>query len=108
MIERLLGAFNRWFASAAGVLQTFLMVTAIVVWERFYPHADEHGFWLLYWLTVYSAVTQPALAYIARKSGDDQGATGARQEEILHHVEAILSHVRDSPPDQEAQDSDDS
>lgn len=94
MLERLLGAFNGWFASAAGVLQTLLLVVGVVVWESVSPHADPHGFWLLYWLTVYSAVTQPALAYIARRSGDDQGKAEARQEVILHHLEDILTHVK--------------
>lgn len=97
MIERSLSAFNRWFASAPGVLQTFLLVIAVVVYERIFPHADEHGFWLLYWLTVYSAVTQPALAYIARKSGDDHEASDERQEQILRHLAAILEHMESRP-----------
>ena len=97
MLTRWLGAFNHWFASAAGVLQTFVLVVVLVVLERFYPHLDEHGFWLLYWLTVYSAVTQPALAFIARQSGDDREAAEARQEKILHHLERILFCLEDTP-----------
>ena len=97
MLERSLSTFNRWFASAAGVLQTFVLVIIVVVYERVFPHADEHGFWLLYWLTVYSAVTQPALAYIARRSGDDHEASDLRQETILRHLEAILEHLESRP-----------
>lgn len=94
MLERLLSDFSRWFSSTAGVLQTLLLVVGVVVWEAASPHADPHGFWLLYWLTVYSAVTQPALAYIARRSGDDQGEAEVRQEAILHHLEDILTHLK--------------
>lgn len=65
----MLHAFARWFRSPAGIFQTLALVTLIVIAEARYPQADPHGFWLLYWLTVYSAVTQPILAYVADLAG---------------------------------------
>lgn len=83
MLER----FNAWFSSAWGVWQTVILVLIVVIWEQLDPHADQHGFWLLYWLTVYSAVTQPALAYIARRSGEQQEALLAAIQLVVRHIE---------------------
>jgi hypothetical protein len=63
MSEWLLDRFNAWFCSAGGVWQTLLVTVVIVTLEASHVLSDTHGFWLLYWLTVYSAVTQPALAH---------------------------------------------
>lgn len=63
MQEKLLGWFNNWFCSSGGVWQTLLVTVAIVGLEASHVLNDTHGFWLLYWLTVYSAITQPALAH---------------------------------------------
>ncbi|TDH56708.1 hypothetical protein E2F47_06145 [Mycobacterium eburneum] len=65
---RILEAFNRWFASTAGVWQTFLFTVGVLVWEFCDPTADPHGFWLLFALTVYSGITQPILAHVAAKA----------------------------------------
>lgn len=70
MHQKILDAFNRWFTSTAGVIQTFLVTVAIVAVEEVFPQLDQHGFWLLYWLTVYSAVTQPALANVGAKAAE--------------------------------------
>lgn len=77
-----LSAFNSWFCSAAGVLQTAVVVVAIMVLELTHPRLDPHGFWMLYLLTVYSGITQPALAYA--------GQQGARQMEALEERVAEL------------------
>ncbi len=69
-IERQLRRFNDWFSDSGGVWHTFVFCLAIVVLEAMHVIPDEHGFWLLYWLTVYSAVTQPALAYAGRISAN--------------------------------------
>lgn len=66
--NKYLHRFANWFGSSAGVIQTAVLVGSVVVLEVINPHIDGHGFWLLYWLTVYSAVTQPILAYV---SNDD-------------------------------------
>lgn len=55
--------FDRWFTSAGGVWQTLLIVLGIVAVETFFPRVDPHMFLLMAWLTIYSAVTQPALAH---------------------------------------------
>ena len=68
----MLQAFARWFRSPAGIFHTLFLVASVVVYEAFFPQADPHGFWLLYWLTVYSAVTQPILAYVADASGQQE------------------------------------
>lgn len=80
--------FNVWFTSQGGVYQTFLITILIVVFERVFPHLDPHGFWLLYWLTVYSAVTQPALAY---STATDADTTNAR----LDRIEASLGELKE-------------
>lgn len=65
----MLQAFARWFRSPAGIFQTLFLVAVLVICEAVFPNLDEHGFWLLYWLTVYSAITQPILAYVADVAG---------------------------------------
>jgi len=69
MFNGALSSFARWFASAAGVWQTAVLVFALVLVEEFFPHLDPQGFRFLYWLTVYSAVTQPALAFVGWQAG---------------------------------------
>lgn len=81
-MRRAIEAFGRWFASAGSVWQTALLVGAVVIFEAVDPRADQHGFWFLYWATVYSAVTQPVLAYV--------GMIGARKtDEVLERLEAM-------------------
>lgn len=70
MLQRFLQSFDEWFSSERGVYQTLLITLLICVAELLFPHLDPHGFWLLYWLTVYSAVTQPALANTGRHQID--------------------------------------
>lgn len=68
---RLLERFARWFASPGGVWQTLVLTSIVVMVELlFIPAMDPHGFWLLYILTIYSAITQPALAYVGARSGE--------------------------------------
>lgn len=80
--DRLLAAFDRWFSSAAGVYQTLVAVVAVVGFERVFPHLDPSMFALMAWLTIYSAVTQPALAHTA--------ATSARRlEQIAERIATL-------------------
>lgn len=72
-------AFNRWFTSRGGVFQTFLICVLLVFLEAFHVLPDPNGFWLLYYLTVYSAITQPALAASAAANED-------RLEQLLHKL----------------------
>jgi hypothetical protein len=83
--NRLLEWFARWFASAAGVWQTFLLTIAICVAEFIWPNLDPNHFAVLFWLTVYSGVTQPALAYVSSQAD-------GRTEAILGHLEHMCEH----------------
>ena len=83
--------FARWFASTAGVVQTGACVAGIAVYELANPHWDAHGFWLLWALTVYSAVTQPVLAYSAARSARH----AERNERKLYHLEQKIDHKFD-------------
>lgn len=83
----LLTAFGRWFPASAGVWQTFLAVGVLTVLENTEILHDDHGFWLLYWLTVYSAVTQPVLGYVNR-------IDTARADAVLKQVQEILENIQ--------------
>lgn len=85
----LLEKFNRWFCSAGGVWQTMIVTVGLVVAEASGLLRDQHGFWLLYWLTVYSAVTQPALAHSGARSA-------AAMEEVLARLEAAENQLADA------------
>lgn len=91
MLER----FNRWFTSAAGVWQTCAVTLVIVVLERVFPHADPHGFWLLYILTVYSGVTQSALAYAGAQSADKLDRALAKIERLEEQILAVETRLAD-------------
>jgi len=73
--HKALARFTEWFGSGGGVIQTFAVTVLVVVLELAFPRVDPHGFWLLFWMTIYSAVTQPALAY-----------SGAKSQQLLHAV----------------------
>lgn len=100
----LLTAFDRWFASSAGVWQTFAVTVVIVVLERVFPHVDPNGFWLLYVLTIYSGITQPALAHVGTESNKllhavlaelraDSGADLATDQDTNALVRRIADHL---------------
>lgn len=84
LANRVLEAFARWFASPGGVWQTVILTLALAVAETIFPHWDPQGFRLLYWLTVYSAVTQPALAYVAVRND-------LKTDAILNHLEEMVA-----------------
>jgi hypothetical protein len=66
----ILKRFGEWFGSPAGVIQTFVLVNLVAIAEHLFPHLDKGGFQFLYWLTWYSAITQPVLAYVNGKDVD--------------------------------------
>lgn len=92
MRRRILDLFTSWFCSGAGVWQTAGITLAIVVLEATHALPDPHGFWLLYWLTVYSAVTQPALAHSGAVQGERMEALEAQNARLLAQIEALLEH----------------
>jgi hypothetical protein len=88
MHVKALERFARWFASAAGVWQTAIFTGGLILTENLDHSLDPHGFWLLYWLTAYSAVTQPVLAYVNKQ---DTTRSDEVLDEILDDVE-VLAH----------------
>lgn len=85
-LTKTLDKFNDWFCSDAGTVQTFLICDAVVLLEVLYPRIDPHAFLLMAVLTVYSAITQPALARAGR-------VASTSQEKILGHIERIVEHL---------------
>lgn len=86
MHVRALERFAKWFASPGGVLQTAVVTAVIIAVENIWHGLDPHGFWLLYWLTAYSAVTQPVLAFVNRQ---DTTHGESLLKEILDDTEEI-------------------
>jgi hypothetical protein len=88
-----------WFSSAAGVWQTVLFCTAWVTFERIFRHVDPNGFTLLYAMTVYSAITQPILAYSNRLDTEQGTAILKDLRSVLDRIstmeEAILEDTED-------------
>lgn len=82
--------FTNWFCSRGGVWQTSLVTLAIVVTELADRRLDPHGFWLLYLLTVYSAITQPALAYAGSVNAARMEALEAQNTALLERIDQLL------------------
>ena len=85
-LENLLDSVNEWFCSDAGTVETFFFCVIVVIAEIVWPTIDPHGFWLLYALTVYSAITQPALARAGRISAEKTRDHDAKLEAIIRKV----------------------
>jgi hypothetical protein len=88
LADRILDRFNAWFASPAGVWQTLAIVLGIAVAEKIFPHLDPSMFALMAWLTIYSAVTQPALACVGAEAAARLEALEQRAVTILAGVES--------------------
>jgi len=95
--HKALARFTEWFGSGGGVIQTFAVTVLVVVLELAFPRVDPHGFWLLFWMTIYSAVTQPALAYSGKSQQllhevlKNQGDMLHNQADILERIEHMLN-----------------
>ena len=99
--------FDAWFTSGRCVWQTLGVCVVIVIVEVAWPSLDPHWFWLLVLLTVYSAVTQPALAQATavqskelqvliaeiKKLAETQAVELEEEGEILDDVRTILKDV---------------
>jgi hypothetical protein len=92
--DRLLARFDAWFTSGAGVWQTLFVCAAIVAVELIWPNLDPHWFWLLVFLTVYSAVTQPALAQAGASTIAKIEEFERRQAEEMAETAEILADVK--------------
>lgn len=84
----MLNRFARWFASSGGVWQTAGLVGLVVVLEYTHVIHDTSMFQLMAWLTIYSGVTQPVLAYANRQDTSQGDLILARIEEISARIEA--------------------
>jgi phage-related minor tail protein len=96
--HRILARFTEWFGSGGGVWQTTIFTLAIVAFELIDTKADPHGLILMGALTVYSAITQPALAFSGAQSNKmlhevltNQGNMLANQADILERIHHMLS-----------------
>jgi hypothetical protein len=87
--RRALDAFNTWFVSDGGVWQTLLACIVVVVLEQIFPRIDPNHFVVLYVLTVYSGITQPALARAGRVAGEQQELMLAKLEQSLERQQAM-------------------
>lgn len=76
----MLSRFGRWFASSAGVWQTGAIVLAWWIAEFAGLIHDPQHLQLCVWLTIYSAVTQPVLAWVTKQDGARDSATLTRIE----------------------------
>lgn len=93
MTRELLDRFNGWFSSSAGVWQTAVIACGIAAVELADPRLDPHGFWLLWALTIYSGITQPALAYSARVGAEQNEAIETRLVRLEEEHGAILKAI---------------
>jgi cobalamin biosynthesis protein CobD/CbiB len=107
--DRLLYRFDKWFSSGAGVWQTLFVCLIVCVVEISWPDLDPHFFWLLMILTVYSAITQPALAQSGaatanelrkitlelKKIVEQQVVELEEEGEILDDVKQMLERMND-------------
>lgn len=100
--NRALAWFDEWFASPACVWQTLFACVGICIVELLWPDLDPHYFYLLAILTVYSAITQPALAQSNAVTAEQLERLLSRQSDIialmqqeLEETNEILDDVRD-------------
>ncbi|WP_165821718.1 hypothetical protein [Mycobacterium colombiense] len=100
MSDRLLDRFAAWFASARGVWQTLVVTLAVVAFEVIHPTADPQMLILMAILTIYSAITQPALAYVGWQAGV---RTDALLNEELKLIKEELQLLRQLTGDDEVE-----
>lgn len=93
--DRTLYAFDKWFTSSNGVWQTLGVCLLIVAVELGFPSIDPHFFWLLMILTVYSAITQPALAQAGAATSESLRLMEEKQNEELAELAEILDDVKE-------------
>ncbi|WDL97789.1 hypothetical protein [Alicyclobacillus sp. ALC3] len=86
MLNKTMHRFSVWFASPAGVLQTFALTLLWVIVEHIWPLIDPNGFILLYVLTVYSGITQPVLAYASSVSAAESGLAQQKLEAMQRQM----------------------
>lgn len=88
----MLARFGRWFASAPGVWQTAVVALAWWLAEFFGLLHDPQHLQLCVWLTIYSGVTQPVLAWVNRQDTRQGDAILAKLDAALLRIEAKEDH----------------
>lgn len=85
--------FADWFASRAGIWQTGIIVVGWSIAATVWTFLDPSLFRTMAVLTIYSAITQPILAYVAVRSSDkaDRDLAALRLEE--DHIDALASQI---------------
>ena len=91
--DKLLVRFDRWFTSGAGVWQTLFVCIAICIVELGWPDLDPHYFYLLAILTIYSAVTQPALAQAGAVTTEQIRIMEERQAKEIIEIGQVLDDI---------------
>lgn len=94
-LDHLLARFNEWFSSPQGVWQTLGVTAIIVAAELAFPQLDPHGFWLLYWVTIYSAITQPALAFSGAHNDARLSTLEIRELDELNAIQEHMAALED-------------
>lgn len=101
LLDLLLLKFTTWFSSSMGVYQTFIFVTIWYLIEIIFPKVDPNSFTFLAILTYYSAITQPALAYVGKRSSEDADVVLERiaqfEERILLEIEQLKTSNAQKP-----------
>lgn len=108
MTDRMLAWFGEWFGSKLGIIETGLFALGWIALSRI-GVVDKSGWWLLYSLTVYSAITQPVLAFIAFLSSRKLDDVMEALMRIERHNEQMLERLteearRGEQPEQPAGD----
>lgn len=90
---RALEAFAVWFASKGGVYQTTIVVLGWSVLAWVHRSLDPNLFRTMAVLTIYSAVTQPVLAYcnavVARQADRDAAEMRGMEHEALGELHEL-------------------
>ena len=109
--DRALAWFDEWFSSPACVWQTLVVCLIVCIVEVAWPNLDPHFFFLLMVLTVYSAITQPALAQSNAAQAERLETIINRQADIidmmhqeLEETTEILDDVRELVIDDDNED----
>ena len=94
-LDSVLERFAAWFCSGSGVWQTAFVTLCIVVVECSDRSLDPHAFVLMAALTVYSAITQPALAYSGARSAEQMERLLDVIERRDCRIESLVAHIKE-------------
>lgn len=93
--QKALVSFDNWFTSPECVWQTLFVCILICVIEIVWPTLDPHYFYLLAILTLYSAVTQPALAQSSAATTRQLQTLIERQANIMKMMQKELEETNE-------------